>query len=102
MDEGITRLVNLAQISAVGQFAGQRPTPEVLASLAAVVRANILTQAAGGLWQAWNVLEATDLEPLVVRARLGNRLLGEPMIKLEYNWARTKLARLLVDNRSAN
>jgi hypothetical protein len=97
-----TRLLNLAQQIAVGELTGERghipATSEALVEFARLVRAAVLCQVELGLWRQFGVQtdEAAKLEPLVVRVDLGNPLLGEPPVKVVYDFKRTALPLLVV------
>lgn len=102
----ISDLINLAQRVATEELIGDRgavdATPANLAELARLVRLTLLGQVELGLWRTAGIEsdEGAKLAPVVVRAELGRRLLGEAPIRITYDFSRTALPLLVV--RSAN
>lgn len=98
LDVGVSRLLNAARAIAVGELDGKPATKDNLDLLAATIRREVLRQADRGLWTPWYVDRAADVAGLVVTARRSNPLLRgiEPPIVVEWDWSKTKLARMVV------
>jgi len=85
----LTTLLNEAQAAAIVDMHGVKAIPTELARLAARVKANILTQVALGKWVDLGIVDPDALIDLGVTATLGRTWIGEPPIKIEYDWKRT-------------
>lgn len=85
----VTALLNAAQAAAIKAMDGAPVTPAALAQLAARVKAAILTAVAVGKWAGIGVRDPDDFVDLKVEAALGNTLLGEPPIKVLYDFTQT-------------
>ena len=94
----LTDLLNEAQAAAILAMNGAPAIPSELATLAAHVRGVILTQAALGRWSHLRVHNPDDLVDLKVTASLGNRLVGEPPIKIEYDFSKTARPDIVVNS----
>lgn len=85
----LTTLLNEAQVAAIADMHGAPAIPSELKKLAARVKSNILTQVALGRWAQLGIVDPDGLVDLGVEAVLGRVWLGEPPIKIEYDWKRT-------------
>lgn len=88
-------LLNKARGVAVAQLDGRKVNKPVLEELAHRVRGEILDQVIRGEWGVLGITELDHIQGLRVTARRGVGLL-EPPIVLDYDFSRTKLARLAV------
>ena len=93
----ITDLLNEAQAAAIRAMHGAPATPEELAKLAARVKGIVLTQVALGRWASVGVVDPDGMVDLRVAAVLGNTLIGEPSIKVVYDFSRTSKPLIGVD-----
>lgn len=96
-DNTATALLNTAQNVAIQAMYGVPAIPVELYRLAARIKAAILTQVALGRWVKLGVHDPDDLLELGVTAVLGNTLVGEPPIKIEYDFKRTKKPYIVVE-----
>jgi hypothetical protein len=97
----IDTLLASARIAALEAISGKPATLQNLATFGAIVRNTILAQAAVGMWVAHGIGDVSQIAGLKVEATLGNRLTGEPAIKLDYDFSQTNLPLLTVKNVSA-
>lgn len=98
VDSEVSVRINDAQedaVRALGSSPSARTaTQENLDRLAAMIKERIRDQVADGLWPG---VVAGGMNGLVVYCRLGNRLLGESPIQIEYDFSRTVKPALIVD-----
>ena len=87
----LTELLNAARDAAVKQCDGAPATPYTLSKFARAVHSAVLTQAALGQWRGLGIVDPDDLMPLEVTCSFGSVLLGEPAIKIDYDFKRTRL-----------
>ena len=85
----LTRALNEAQAAAIAEMHDAPAIPSELAKLGARVKGKILTQVALGQWATFGIVDPDDIVGLAVTARLGVQVLGEPPIKIEYDWRYT-------------
>ena len=94
----LTELLNQARAAAIKKYEGEPATPYTLSKLARAVHSAVLTQAALGQWRPLGIVDPDDLLPLEVTCSFGNVLVGEPAIKIEYDFKRTALPFAVVEN----
>lgn len=95
---GITALLRHARLVALEEFSGQRATEEVRLAVAECIRTTILRQVIAGLWKEYAITDHRQLEHLRVSVQFGNTLIGEPPLKIEWDFSRTALPLLVVSN----
>lgn len=93
----VSALLNEAIAGAATAMLGAEPTDENLAELASRVRSNIVAQVYFDRWSRYGLKLVDDVDGLVVTAGLGNELIGEPPIKLAFNFTRTARPTLVVE-----
>lgn len=89
LNVALARVLNEAQAAAIAEMHGVPAIPSELARLAIKVKSRILVQVALGQWAEFGIVDPDDMLGLVVTAKLGRTALGEPPIKIEYDWTRT-------------
>lgn len=99
LNVGVTRLLDEARAFAISRTEGLEATPANLRELAALAKGLILKQVLLGSWAAHGINHIYEMQGLVVSARLGNQLIGEPPIALEFDFAETKLMTLVVESK---
>lgn len=87
----LTEILNQARAAALKKLDGEPATPYTLSKLARAVHSAVLTQAALGQWRGFGIVDPDDLMPLEVTCSFGNVLVGEPIIKIDYDFKRTRL-----------
>lgn len=97
----LTALLNEARAVALKQCDGEPATPYTLSKFARAVHSAILTQAALGRWRELGIVDPDDLMPLEVTCSFGNTLVGEPPIKIGYDFKRTTLPYAVVESEVA-
>jgi hypothetical protein len=65
--------------------------------MAIEIRDTILRQVLAGLWSEFGVTDVNQMFGLQVSVEHGNRLRGEPPLKINWDFSRTALALLVVD-----
>ena len=103
---GITALLRQAQITALEWVSGTDASAQTLELLAHEVRRVVVRQAMLGLWDDYippqdpadpqTSLERSRFGALKVDVVFGNTLVGEPPLKVEYDFSRTSLPMLVV------
>ena len=94
----LTALLNEARAVALKQCDGEPATPYTLSNFTRAVHSAVLTQAALGRWRELGIVDPDDLMPLEVTCSFGNVLVGEPPIKINYDFKRTALPYAVVEN----
>ena len=98
----ISELLMCAQEQALKTHGGgEEATPAALKHFASGVRFAVLQQVALGLWEQFGVVEYSHISGLRISARLGNTLIGEPPIVVEYDFMKTRLPALIVTAKAA-
>ena len=92
---GITALLNEAKDRATERFLGQHVNVERVADH---IRLTVLVQAELGRWAEYGVRSQDDLYNLRVRCVPGNTLVGEPPLKIEWDFSHTVLRLLVVES----
>ena len=98
---GITALLRHARQLALQELSGQPATlgaDGTLAIAAGIMRDAVIAQAAAGLWVPYGVTEPDHIRGLVVTCAFGDVARGEPAIKIEWDFSRTRLAGLVVES----
>lgn len=99
--EEISKLLAAARQQVLERFSGQPATlgpGGTLERASDVVYWTILGQVAAGMWRKYGVADVDDMRGLRVEVGLGNQLLGEPPLKIDYDFAKTALPLLVVSN----
>lgn len=95
---GISALLRHARLTALQEVSGKPATLEALASTAEIIHATIMRQVSTGLWSDYGVRDVAQMRELVVEVVLGDTGAGDPPIKINYDFARTALPALVVEN----
>lgn len=90
----VNYLLELARKYALNEIGPVVATPHNLDLLAQHARGAVLAQVRVGLWAKLGVTDPEQMAGLKVTAVLGQELFGEPPIKLEYDFTKTKLPML--------
>lgn len=98
---GITLLLREARAAALAAHAGRPASDDALAELAADVRREVLHQVDRGEWTPHGVLRIEAMLGLRVTVVPGRTLLGEPPLRIEFDFARTALPLLVVRSEKA-
>lgn len=96
---GITALLRQAEKTALEKMSGQPVTTGpggTLEQLGEIIHTIIMGQILAGLWDDQGVHEFHQMVNLRVAVVFGNPLVGEPPLKVEYDFARTTLPTLVV------
>lgn len=95
--EDISGLLSAAQRAAARELGQVPATQDNLDLLAAHVHKFVMLQVIAGAWAGASVTDVRDLMGMRVTARLGRPLHSEPDVKVEYDFTRTRLPLLLVE-----
>ncbi len=93
---GVTSLLNQARASALEKCSGQPATLQSLAELSGTIRMIVLRQVYAGLWTEHGVADPAGLAGLRVAVTFGNVLVGEPPLRVDYDFSRTAMPLLVV------
>ncbi len=94
----ISQLLNHAQKVAIASLTGLPASKQNLQLLSDAVHSTIMNQVAAGLWEQEGIKEAHQIAGLRVSCSFGNTLIGEPPIKVNYDFAYTSLKGVVVQS----
>lgn len=95
---GITALLRHARLVAIECHSGEPATVTNLRRWGDSMRSAVIAQVFAGLWKEFGVTELAHISGLRVEVVLGNELSGEPPLKINWDFSRTKLPNLVVEN----
>jgi len=95
---GITALLRHARLIALEDLSGQAATSQNLQRASTIIRDTVLRQVLAGLWSEYGVTDVNQMLGLQVEVVIGARLRGESPLKINWDFSRTALALLVVDD----
>ncbi|MGN6110091.1 MAG: hypothetical protein ACTHU0_33605 [Kofleriaceae bacterium] len=93
----ISALLASARAFGLERMAGLDASPENLEDLARSIYHCVLLQVFAGAWAEHGVRRRPQMVGLRVEVVLGNQLLGEPPLKIEFDFSKTALPLLVVE-----
>jgi hypothetical protein len=96
-----TRLIDIAHRAAVSKLEGIEADDSALRRLALMIRSAVLVQVGLGMWSKLGVTKHAEMMALTVTCSLDQSaaLRGEPPIRIQYDFSRTKLSTLIVEHK---